>query len=237
MMYFQEKARRLTPRPIMLSALSQLPSVTAAYAEHEQIAIFTANEKSLQPMHDLIKKWCAVNTDEDRYVIVGCEDVPGFEAVAAGEKVDVAKVEPGMVAKALQVKKEHPTLRAFLLECSEMPPYADAIRAATGLPVYDAITGVDFMVSGRRDNARFGKLWQKEWDFKQVQYEFAQELTPEQREKLVNKSRVGEDKHVCKATLLYNLAGHLKVEEKERLVNLIRGSSWNKTGNPEEGGL
>ena len=39
------------------------------------------------------------------------------------------------------MKKEHPTLRAFLLECSEMPPYADAIRAATGLPVYDAITG------------------------------------------------------------------------------------------------
>ena len=68
----------------------------------DKIAIFTANEASLQPMHDLIKKWCAVNTDEERYVIVGCEDVPGFEAVAAGEKVDVAKVEPGMVAKALQ---------------------------------------------------------------------------------------------------------------------------------------
>lgn len=67
-----------------------------------EIAIFTANEASLQPMHNLIKKWCAVNTDEERYVIVGCEDVPGFEAVAAGEKVDVAKVEPGMVAKALQ---------------------------------------------------------------------------------------------------------------------------------------
>ena len=36
MMYFQEMARRLTPRPIMLSALAQLPSVTAAYAEHEK---------------------------------------------------------------------------------------------------------------------------------------------------------------------------------------------------------
>lgn len=45
------------------------------------------------------------------------------------------------------MKKEHPTLRAFLLECSEMPPYADAIRAATGLPVYDAITGREYYVS------------------------------------------------------------------------------------------
>ena len=50
------------------------------------------------------------------------------------------------------------------------------------------IAGCDFMVSGRRDNARFGKLWQKEWDFKQVQYEFGQELTQEQRDKLVGSS-------------------------------------------------
>jgi len=31
---------------------------------------------------------------------VGCEDVDGFEAVALGEKVDTAKVEPGVVKKA-----------------------------------------------------------------------------------------------------------------------------------------
>ena len=51
------------------------------------------------------------------------------------------------------------------------------------------IAGCDFMVSGRRDNAKFGKLWQKEWDFKQVQYEFGQELTPEQRAKLAGPVR------------------------------------------------
>ena len=66
--------------------------VTCAYSSAEKIAIFTANAESLQKMHDLIKKECHVDTDEDRYVIVGCRDVPGFEAVEKGEKVDVEKV-------------------------------------------------------------------------------------------------------------------------------------------------
>ena len=31
-------------------------------------------------------------------------------------------------------------IRAILLECTELPPYADALRYHTGLPVWDAIT-------------------------------------------------------------------------------------------------
>lgn len=38
-------------------------------------------------MNELIKDECGVDPEEDRFVIVGCEDVPGFEAVANGEKV------------------------------------------------------------------------------------------------------------------------------------------------------
>jgi len=73
-----------------MSALAQLPAVTAAFGQHEKIAIFTANSETLKPMRDLIKEECGVDPDESRYVIVGCQDVPGFEAVALGEKVDVA---------------------------------------------------------------------------------------------------------------------------------------------------
>ena len=34
----------------------------------------------------------------------------------------------------------------MLLECTELPPYADALRYSTGLPVYDAITCADMFV-------------------------------------------------------------------------------------------
>ena len=39
------------------------------------------------------------------------------------------------------VPTSHPRMiRAILLECTELPPYADALRYHTGLPVWDAIT-------------------------------------------------------------------------------------------------
>lgn len=51
---------------------------------------------------------------------------------------------------------DHPDARAFLFECTELPPYADAVRHATGLPVFDSITGCDFFISSLLDNERFG---------------------------------------------------------------------------------
>ena len=98
----------------------------------------------------------ALGLQDQRFIIVGCEDVDGFEAVAAGDKVDVAKVTPGMVAKAKAILVEHPSIRGFMMECTELPPYSDAIRHATGLPVWDAITSCNAFIAGVQDNPRFG---------------------------------------------------------------------------------
>ena len=66
--------------------------------------------------------------------------MPHFDAVEKGEKVDVKAVTPGMEKKALEVIAANPNIRAILMECTELPPYSDAVRAATGLPVFDSIT-------------------------------------------------------------------------------------------------
>jgi len=188
MMFFQKLARQHTKRPVFMSSLAQLPAITCAYSRHELIAIFTANGRSLLPMRDLIRDECGVDPEEKRFVIVGCEDVPGFEAVAEGGKVDVKKVTPGIVAKAKDTIKRHPTLRAILFECTEMPPYSDAVREATGLPVFDSITGCDYFLGGMQDNKRFGKNdWQMQWDGQQDHYQFGSNLDAAQRAKLVNK--------------------------------------------------
>ena len=188
MMYFQPLARTLTHVPVFMSSLCQLPAVTCAFSSNEEIIILTANSKSLEPMSDLIKKECGVNTSEERYHIVGCEDVEGFEAVALGSKVNTKLVEPGIVNKALHALELYPRSRAFLLECTECPPYSDAIRFATGLPVFDAITVCNFFMESLLDNVRFGKQdWQLEWDGNQEIYEFGKELTDDQRNELINK--------------------------------------------------
>ena len=84
--------------------------------------------------------------------MVGAEDVDGFEAVALGELVDYKKVEPGIVGLAKQTVRRNPTLRAFLFECTELSAYSDAVRKATGLPVFDIITTSDFVINSFRYN-------------------------------------------------------------------------------------
>lgn len=190
MMWFQALARESGKGgcPVFMSALAQLPAVTAAYGGHEKIAIMTANSETLLPMKDLIRDECGMEMDDgERYIFVGCQDVPGFEAVAAGEKVDVEAVTPGMIAKAKSVLEQHPEIRAILLECTELPPYADALRAELGIPVFDAITNCDMFINGTIDNPRFGlNDWQEKWDGKQDHYKFGQELDAEDKAKLVN---------------------------------------------------
>ena len=188
MMYFQEMAREITHIPVFMSSLCQLPAVTCAYSANEQIIILTANSKTLEPMRDLIRVECGVDTQDQRYHIVGCEDVDGFEAVAFGEKVDTKKVEPGVVKKAMEALEMYPDSRAFLLECTELPPYSDAIRFKTGLPVFDAITGCNFFIGGFQNDVKFGlENWQCEWDGTQDEYDFGDNLADDEKEALINK--------------------------------------------------
>ena len=75
------------------------------------------------------------------------------------------------------------------MECTELPPYSDAVRAATGLLVYDAITACNVFMSGVQDNPRFGiNEWQEVAAFKHEQgYSFGANLSEEERAMLVNK--------------------------------------------------
>ena len=187
MMFFQDFARKHTTIPILMSALAQLPAVTCAFSEEEEIIIMTANGKTLEPMRNLIRKECGVDTQKKRFNIIGCEDVDGFEAVALGEKVDVEKCTPGIVAKAKQALENFPKARCFLLECTELPPYADSIRKETGIPVFDAITNANYFISGFQDNKNFGEDFQEEWDGIQDDYHFGDNLDEEDLENLVNK--------------------------------------------------
>ena len=188
MMYFQEIAREITHIPVFMSSLCQLPAVTCAYSANEQIIILTANSNTLEPMRDLIRVECGVDTQDQRYHIIGCEDVDGFEAVAFGEKVDTKKVEPGVVKKAMEALEMYPDSRAFLLECTELPPYSDAIRFKTGLPVFDAITGCNFFIGGFQNDVKFGlENWQCEWDGTQDEYDFGDNLADDEKEALINK--------------------------------------------------
>ena len=52
---------------------------------------------------------------------------------------------PSILKKAKQLVSENPDVGAIVLECTNMPPYARDIQQATGLPVFDIVTLVNFV--------------------------------------------------------------------------------------------
>mmetsp|Transcript_731 Transcript_731/g.1340 ORF Transcript_731/g.1340 Transcript_731/m.1340 type:complete len:709 (-) Transcript_731:157-2283(-) len=187
MMAFQPLARKIASVPVFMSAMMQCPMISIAFDKYDKVLILTANDATLKPQKETLLSQCGFDVDDDRFLIRGCQNVPGFDAVAKGEKVDVEYVTPGIVYMVKQLLKKMPTIRAICLECTELPPYADALRAETKLPVFDAITNADFFLSARQDNPRFGfNQWQLDWDGEQDEYEFGQNLTAMQQAKLIN---------------------------------------------------
>jgi len=182
MMAFQPLARDVANVPVFMSSMVQCPMVSVAFDKYDQILILTANSATLQPQKEILLSQCGFDVDDDRFIIVGCQDVPGFDAVAKGTKVDVEAVTPGIVKLVQGILEKQPNIRAIVSECTELPPYSDALRMTTGLPVWDAITCADYFVSCRKDNPRFGlNQWQNDWDGVVDEYKLGENLTAAQR--------------------------------------------------------
>ena len=158
LMNYQHEARRQATLPCFVSAVMQCHILSCAYAVDEEFLVLTANGATLRPSFDKMLSLAHVTDParQARFHVLGCETVDGFDAVAKGEKVDVARVTPGIVALAKAAVAANPRIRAVLLECTELPPYADSLRCELKLPVLDAITLVDFFHSAVTDYPVFG---------------------------------------------------------------------------------
>ncbi|MBS3768167.1 MAG: hypothetical protein KGY75_08650 [Candidatus Cloacimonetes bacterium] len=57
------------------------------------------------------------------------------------------KIEKEVVDAALKMIKNDKNIKILLLECSVLPPYSLAVQKATGLPVFDYMTMINYVYS------------------------------------------------------------------------------------------
>jgi hypothetical protein len=50
-----------------------------------------------------------------------------------------------MVVRAENLLQQHPEIGSFVFECHNLAPYAQAVQAATGKPVFDIIDFADWV--------------------------------------------------------------------------------------------
>ena len=158
MQAYQELVGDMTNLPVFLSSLMQCSALASAYQESEKILVLTANSEALTPetLSRLLSSCHLKKEVHDRFVIMGCQEgVDGFDAVAKGEKVNASVVRPSLLKKVETFLAKDPQIQAILLECTELPAYADALREKFKLPVFDAVTLIDYFHAARVDNPNF----------------------------------------------------------------------------------
>lgn len=142
----QHAVARSVRAPVLLSALSLFP--TLQLVRPGRIGVFTAARRALGP-----ETRRAAGVDPETSVVVGFEDVPAFATAFLAprarqvETLDVAAIEAAVVARASTLVASQPDLTAFLFECGNLPPYAPAVRRATGLPVFTLIDAAEMLVA------------------------------------------------------------------------------------------
>ncbi|MDW7651828.1 MAG: aspartate/glutamate racemase family protein [Bacillota bacterium] len=142
--YQDELARRLD-LPVFMSSLLQVPFMSLLISPQSKIGVITANARSLD---QTVLRPCGADMPE-RLRICGLEQSPNFSAAFIEEKgiLDTEKVETEVVNAAKGLVAADPSVRMLLLECSVLPPYGRAVQKATGLPVFDFVTMINYVYS------------------------------------------------------------------------------------------
>ena len=129
--------------PVFTSSLMQIPFVLRTLKEGQSVVVITARKASLTPLHF---RNCGV-ADSDPVHVVGMEEWEEWGKVLDSNvpEVDMGLIEKEIIEAGLMAKKQYPDVGAFVLECTDMPPFSQAIRNGTGLPVFDFITLVNYV--------------------------------------------------------------------------------------------
>ena len=133
--------------PVATSALVQVPWVQATLPPGKRVGIITVSAGSLTPRHleaaNVPLDTPIVGTESGREffrVLIKAEKTDMDVDLAAQDILDAGKALVGL----------HPEVGAIVLECTNMPPYARAVRNATGLPVFDIWSLVTWFHAGLR---------------------------------------------------------------------------------------
>jgi len=145
-LFQRELATRLRV-PVASSSLMQVPWVQSTLPPDRRVGILTVCRATLTSAH-----LEAVGIPRDT-PIAGTENGREFYRVlikAESMEMDVDLAQQDVLDAGRELVSRDPSIGAIVLECTNMPPYAAALREALGLPVYDIYSMITWFHTGLR---------------------------------------------------------------------------------------
>jgi len=140
MSYFQPAMAAAVDIPVFSSSLQQVPIVSGLIGKDKKVGIITFDLRALSKEH-----LTRVGIDDSVPIAVfGLNTLPAERSWYGISEVEPKKrlelIEDRITYAATQLVKANPDIGAILLECTNLPPAGAAVQKATGLPVFDVIT-------------------------------------------------------------------------------------------------
>jgi len=147
---FQEELASAVGVPLFTSSLLQIPFLSRIFGGRGTIGVLTARAQSLTQRH-----FAQCGADGLPIAVAGMDESLEFRKVFLEEGnpeeiclMDIDRVRGELISAAGRLVAEHPDVKAIVLECTNMPPFREAIANETGRPVFDIVTLTKFVYSG-----------------------------------------------------------------------------------------
>lgn len=152
--HFQDDVAAAVSVPVIMSSLAQGPLICAGLSRSKSIGILTADYELLTT--DVLEM--AGFTDPGRYTVAGMQDAPEFRRAMRNQSgaLDSDALEAELVQAAQSLIQDSPNTGALLLECAVFTPYRAAVHDAVGIPCFDFLTAIDWLVSSTTPRRSFG---------------------------------------------------------------------------------
>jgi Asp/Glu/Hydantoin racemase len=147
---WQRELAAALPVPVLTSSLLALPLIARTLPAERTIGIVTYSADALTPA-------VLEAAGASPYTPVEGVDPAGCFARTirhGASRLDSAKMSADVVDAARQLVAHHHDIGAIVLECANMPPYRDAVVAATEVPVFDAAQLLTWFYRGLAGSTR-----------------------------------------------------------------------------------
>ncbi len=141
---FQSEMSRALGVPVASSSLLQASLIQHTLPAEQSLGILTISSETLTNKH-----LDAAGIPHDT-PIGGTGAASHFTTLVLGDsaEIDFEQARQDNITAAVKLLSDHPNIGAFLLECTNMVPYAADIRRATGRPVFSIYTYLLWFQSG-----------------------------------------------------------------------------------------
>ncbi len=140
---FQRELASALDVPVFTSSLLQVPMIHTMLGTEAGVGVITAKKAALKKEH---LEAVGIHEGIPLYIF-GLEDRPEWSKIFTNphEDINLGTVKDEVIGTACEAIREYPGIRAFVLECTDLPPFSGPIRKATGLPVFDFIGLVEMV--------------------------------------------------------------------------------------------